>query len=262
MLRRGTIGNKFWVMAQPSLHQGQHWAIVLLAALGWGGGQFHSIFYILVPFLYLKLVQLLDHYILSISFLLALQPGPTYPGNPKKFFTWQVLDLTFRQVVAHLGSTVQHTQVLNCRITWTFTVRTGIGKRMHCNKCSLGYSHHCNGYAWLGVGLNTLDCWWYQSATNASLGPHSHYHPQTPAPSHQDLWPWCWSCWPGWWHKESQQRVWYGGVWLMCGRMAKPHKVCLPITADPRKVTLITDITITIFSTQTGFLTLLEPGAT
>ena len=48
----------------------------------------------------------------------------------------------------------------------------------------------------------------------------------------------------------------------MCGRMAKPHKVFLPITADPRKVTLITDITITIFSTQTGFLTLLEPGAT
>ena len=61
MLRRGTIGNKFWVMAQPSLHQGQHWAIVLLAALGWGGGQFHSIFYILVPFLYSKSVQLLDH---------------------------------------------------------------------------------------------------------------------------------------------------------------------------------------------------------
>ena len=27
---RGTIGNKFWIMAQPSLHQGQHRPIVLL----------------------------------------------------------------------------------------------------------------------------------------------------------------------------------------------------------------------------------------
>ena len=30
MLGRGTIGNKFWIMDQPSLRQGQHRAIVLL----------------------------------------------------------------------------------------------------------------------------------------------------------------------------------------------------------------------------------------
>ena len=30
MLGGGTIGNKFWIMAQPSPHQGQHGAIVLL----------------------------------------------------------------------------------------------------------------------------------------------------------------------------------------------------------------------------------------
>ena len=30
MVGRCTIGNKFWIMAQPSLHQGQHRPIVLL----------------------------------------------------------------------------------------------------------------------------------------------------------------------------------------------------------------------------------------
>ena len=30
MVVEGTIGNKFWIMAQPSAHQGQHWPIVLL----------------------------------------------------------------------------------------------------------------------------------------------------------------------------------------------------------------------------------------
>ena len=100
-----------------------------------------------------------------------------------------------------------------------------------------------------GVGLSTLECIGLRG-----IPKRTKHYPPIPPPSCHLLWRLWWARRREWWSEDSQQRVSYGGwVWVMCGRVAKPHKVFFPIAAaaDPRKVTMITIIPILlILATQ------------
>ena len=233
MVQRSTIDNKFWIMAQPSPRQGQHWAsrYCLVTRRWWSGYKplGHSGVFCGVG-LYMFAGSSMAH---------SNEPTPTFPGSVSKEILHiadeKFLTFTFRcrrlQTLNWIDQPVLH-GCANCT-PLRANPRTPWSGRLEYSSLRIPGVVQCYARCWIEeIGLRRIPKRSEEYLTRPPLSTHVSSMMSSlmmMARTH-----------------NSGLQCW---VWLMRGRVAgKPHKVFFPISAarDPRKVALITVVTIIV----------------